>query len=202
MAELVIPPGYGSWSFKFQQTGVSGNPLTTLGFKINSTPWTQTNNDDALTRFGAIVDGLYPSDVSLIGLTTLVGNDGPLFRFVSVDSIPGTRSNTSVTPPNTTYLIKKESGFAGRPYRGRMYLPYVLETDTGDDGVLTGTAQTLLDGVAAALLTDMIDTGTGNVSELDILHAEGPTVPDPTPITSFSAERYVATQRRRLKRTG
>jgi hypothetical protein len=200
MAELIVPPGYGAWSFKFSQIGVTGTPLVTLGFAVDTPPYTQANNDEALIAFGNVAKALYPSDVHIIGLSTLVGNDGPLFRFVTASDIPGTRSNVSITPPNTTYLVKKESGFAGRQYRGRMYFPYVLESDTNDDGSLVGAAQTILNTLATNLLSDMIDPTLINTSELVILHAEAATVPDPTPITAFTGETFVATQRRRLKR--
>lgn len=111
-------------------------------------------------------------------------------------------------PAVVSLLVKKNSAFAGKKNRGRMYIPFaVAEPDVGPDGLIGGavlaTLQThfnslLSDNVAVAiqpvisnktLVTDPV-TGKKYVTAV----TAGPNV------TSFQCETHVATQRRRMPR--
>lgn len=104
---------------------------------------------------------------------------------------------TNATPPNTAFLVRKNTAFGGRAARGRMYLPGVREgsiTDAGQiDGALVSALQADLDSFFGKMDADDLP--------LMLLHAPATTLfDDPLPITSLSLQGYVATQRRRLRR--
>ena len=202
MADLVIPPGFGLWTFYLQHAGISHTALVTMGFSVAAPPYTQANNNAMLTDFAGALTALYDSEVTFSRLTTLIGNDGPPLRFESSGTTVGTRTTQSITPPNTTYLLRKTTGFAGRRFRGRMYLPFVSELGTQQTGQLEASELTILTARAAALATAFVGGGTGS-GGMYLLHSESPlsATPAPTPITSLSAQPFVATQRRRLRRS-
>jgi hypothetical protein len=100
-----------------------------------------------------------------------------------------------------TYLVRKVSQFAGRQYRGRLYLPYVNSVGITQTGQLQPTELTSLTTATAAITSNLVGA-TPNVSDLVILHADplsGP-VPPPTTVSALAATGFVATQRRRLER--
>jgi len=201
MSELVIPPGFGLWTFYMQHAGISHTALVTLGFSVAAPPYTQSNNDASLVAYGTSMAALWDSEVTVTRLTTLIGNDGPALRFESSGAIAGSRTTQSITPPQTTYLIRKTTGFAGRRFRGRMYIPFVAELGTQQTGQLETAELTILTARASALFTALVGGSTGS-GGLYLLHSESSlsATPDPTPITALAAQNFVATQRRRLRR--
>lgn len=96
-------------------------------------------------------------------------------------------------PPQVSVLIQKQSGFAGRANRGRMYVPGVPNGAVGADGDLDGTNLTNFQAAADAFL-NFSESGTGN---LVILH-NNPAL-TPTTVTALSVQALVATQRRRVR---
>lgn len=202
MSELVIPPGFGLWTFHLQHAGISHTALVTMGFSVAAPPYTQANNNTTLTDVAAALAPLYDAEVTFSRLTTLIGNDGPALRFESAGTTTGSRTSQSITPPQTTYLLRKSTAFAGRRFRGRMYLPFVAELGTQQTGQLEASELTILTARAAALSTAFVGGGTGS-GGMYLLHSESPlsATPAPTPITALSAQSFVATQRRRLRRS-
>jgi len=201
MADLVIPPGFGLWTFSLQHAGISHTALVTMGFSVAAPPYTQANNDAAALAFGAAIQPLYDSEVTLTRTVALIGNDGPQIRFESASSIAGTRSSQDITPPQTTYLLRKSTAFAGRRFRGRMYMPFVSELGTSQTGQLTGAELTILSARATAIAAGLVGGATGS-GGLYLLHSESSlsATPAPTAITALTAQAFVATQRRRLRR--
>jgi hypothetical protein len=103
-------------------------------------------------------------------------------------------------PQNTSYLIQKRSGTAGRRNRGRLYLPGVAEGNVDHKGLLTSatvsTINTALSGWLAKFATTI-----GFVDSMVILHSSGiSATPAPTVVNALVVDPVVATQRRRLRR--
>lgn len=190
------------WSFETQHAGIQHTAITTLGFKVATPPYTQAQCTAAGTAWAAAMTLLWDSEVTMARVIANIGNDGPPIRFESGLNLPGTRGTSTVQPPNLTYLIRKTTAYGGRRYRGRMYIPFVSQTDTGttQTGQLTSSGVTLLQARATALLTGLVAAGP-NAAELSLLHAPGKSpTGTPTTITALTADDYVATQRRRLVR--
>lgn len=201
MADLSIPVGYGLWQMYLQHTGLQHTAVVTLGFHVSTPPYTQANNNAALLAWQASLNQLWDAEVAFSRLVALVGNDGPLLRYESLNGGIGSRSSVTVAPPNVTYLLRKTSAFAGRRFRGRMYLPYVNNAGIQQTGALVSTELTLLTARAAALQSNLTVTGTINVDSLALLHASSPLSATPTPtVCTLAADDFVATQRRRLDR--
>lgn len=202
MADLQIPTGYGLWTFELQHAGLQHTSFVTLGFKVLTPPYTQTNTTNALAGFASAMQPLHDNEVTYSRCVALVGNDGPLIRFESTGTTQGSRVTQNIMPPNVSYLIRKATGFSGRRYRGRMFVPFVASGAgvVSQAGQLTSGELTILQARAGGLLTNLVAAGP-NASELSLLHAVGQTsVPSPTPITALNADDFVATQRRRLSR--
>jgi len=100
-------------------------------------------------------------------------------------------------PRQVCGLITKVTPFAGRKFRGRVYVAFPSELSNEDEGKVTGTYKTTL-GVLGQALIDPVtaDPGGGNTNELVpiIWHKESETY---TIITGYLARERWATQRRR-----
>jgi hypothetical protein len=203
MADLVIPPGFGLMQLQLQHATIAHTAVCTFGFSIAAPPYTQSNNDANLAALRVSLLGLYDNEVTFQRLVTLVGNDGPLLRVESAGTGQGTRAAVVITSPNTTYLLKRTTGFAGRRYRGRLYLPFVNTLGITQTGQLSAGELTLLTSAAAALRSNIEGVPAGNVAQYALLHSTSPlsSTPPPTTVTALTAEAFVATQRRRLERS-
>src|SRR6476660_4846863 len=203
MADLVIPPGYGLFQLQLHHATIAHTAVCTFGFQIASPPFTQGQNDTCLADFRSALLSLYDSEVTFARLSTLVGNDGPLMRVESAGTGNGTRASVTIASPSVTYLVKRTTGFAGRRYRGRCYLPFVNAGGVTQTGQLSGAELTLLTSAVAALTTNIVGVPATNVSAWALLHSTSPlsSTPPPTVVTATTAEPIVATQRRRLQRS-
>jgi hypothetical protein len=118
---------------------------------------------------------------------------------------------TSPLPQNCAALVKKQTGFGGRQFTGRMYLPGVLpEGDVDQLGVINATRRGFIQDKVNLLLQVLDDDPPGPVMGLMLLHSnrrdpvtgeEIPnTAPVPTAITGLTVQTVIATQRRRLRK--
>lgn len=96
--------------------------------------------------------------------------------------------------PQASLLVRKNTGRAGRRFRGRMYPPSQVYTATYDrGGTMTGGS---LDAYQAGY-DNFYDSFSAVASEPYLLHNDETA---PTAITSFLVDPRVATQRRRTGR--
>lgn len=199
MAAIVIPPGFAHLTLFLVSTENPHTCAITDGFEVLAPPFTQANTDALFTDLANALHPLYDGAWTLGPLQLLVGNDGPLIRLEHTGTSGGTRSTQVEPPPQVTYLIKKQTGFSGRQFRGRSYWPFGgNQTALSQSGVLTSAENTLLATAAAAWHTALNKTADNTASQV-LLHS---TTTAPTPVTAFTPERIVATQRRRLERVG
>lgn len=182
--------------------GIAHVAVSTMGFKVATPPYTQAQLASALSAWATALQPLHDTEITYSKAVALIGNDGPAIRYEALGSVQGSRGAQILIPPNNTYLMKKTTAFAGRRYRGRVYVPFVSSTDVTQTGQLTGTALTLWAARVAAIFSTLPAAGP-NASELSILHSESPlsALPAPTPIVALLAEGTTATQRRRLERS-
>lgn len=200
MADLVVPTGFGLWTFYMQHTGIQHTAVCTLGFEVATPPYTSTNCANALSAWATNMAALHDSEVVYSRCVALIGNDGPPLRFEAVGTGTGSRSLIPIAPPNVTYLARKVTSFAGRRYRGRMYIPYVSNAGINQTGTLTSAELTILTARLAATVSALVAAGP-NAASLRLLHASSPLSATPTPTACvLQADDFVATQRRRLER--
>lgn len=174
--------------------------LITMAARIQTPPFTQTNANNLHNALASVLAPLYDSEMTFPETTFLVGGDPPL-RFVATGSAAGTRAALNEPSVNVAYLITKATGFAGRRYRGRLYLPAANEAAFTADGRLSAGEITVLQTAATGLFNvlggSVINT---NVDQPVLLHSGAPSTP--TTVTAYQAGSVVATQRRRLVRSG
>lgn len=119
-------------------------------------------------------------------------------------TIGGTGARAPATagdaPYNVAAIITKETGLAGRQYRGRIFLPFLADTDISDQQTINAAPMTALNNLAAALMVPLEiklnGTGILKATARPVLwHKATRTV---TVITTMIARTYIASQRRRM----
>lgn len=196
MAELILPPGYVLIQLQFKHALVARPMLTTFAAEIDTPPFSQGNCNAVISALRAAVAPLYDSEWTIAPGRVTAGGDPPT-AFVTPGTITGSASAAESPPPQVALLISKRTGFVGRRFRGRCYLPCGNEQSINQDGSVSGTYLTTLNNAAIAI-TAALDDVASNLAGQVLLHSDIGV--DPTPVTSFVGGTYVATQRRRLKR--
>lgn len=201
---LIIPPGYLQAVYVLQLDGDGEDMVVTCGHEIDSASGA-TGEDAPNDLFGAFATNILPvsfgAHYTLDSVVCYVGQDGPTTVEIST-ATPDTGIGAATTlPPNSAYLVRKRTDLGGRRGRGRMYLPCVAEGAVDNVGnVSSGTVaaiQTALDEWHEHL-TALVG---GRLYPPVVLHrSEGiGTEPAPTPVTRFTIDSKIATQRRRLR---
>lgn len=192
----IIPVGYAQANFRFTGVPLPTGAEVTLGLDVGlySGGPDDVAEDLEIQWNSAEMFNFYATTVSLSEIAVKFGPESTGPSAARTVTSPGTQPTPP--PPNTCTLITKNTAFGGRAGRGRMYLPTCGEGDISADGLLGSSfvtgRQTDIDnfgaGLALALLTPVV------------LHGAGSPITTPSPITSFTVQNKVATQRRRLRR--
>ncbi len=202
MTDLVIPPGYVNLTYTLTHATIQHAALFSIGGKVEGAPFTQANADSCLAQAVTSLASLWDNEVTFGRVVASVGNDGPLIRYESIGTGVGTATTRTTLPPAVSVVVRKVTGFGGRQYRGRMYLPFPATVDFGQGGQWVSGRQTVWQTAAATFGAALISVAGNNLSELSLLHSPpmvGST-PLPTPITALLATNFCGTQRRRQQR--
>lgn len=194
---MTIPAQFAQINWIFGGTGCPQGAQVTLGVDIQAYAGSPTAL--ATDAVGAWIGSLLveqSTTVELLRADVKFGPDdvGPTGSFSDPSSggFAGTCS-----PPNVSYLIRKNTAAGGRQFRGRMYIPGVAESAVNESGLVLAATVTALQ----AAVEDLAGVLVG-VNAIPVLLHEPPKVgaePPPTLILDYSAENMVATQRRRLR---
>lgn len=196
---VIIPVGYGQAAIHFRCSGASKDSVITLGYN----PTTLDPAEDAESIYSHLTSssagdppyeaGNMSSSWTFKGVScTEMDDTGPLLGEF-FQSLVGT-ATLAVPPVNCTMLISKNSSVGGRKGRGRMFPPVcgIAESAVDPMGVIT-TLEVNAQQDAWDLVYDrMVADDLLPV----ILHSSAGT---PAPITSFTVQSTIATQRRRLR---
>lgn len=205
---LVIPNNYGLATYIWTHIPSGTRPSVTMGFfdnagSANATA-AATNHRSALTGTGAPCAAVSMSTQwRFEGVTCIIRNSsGVLVPGQNLTSITGTlTAPTNAQPVFAPYVVSKTTLFAGRQYRGRMYVPFLQEDENTVDpvGIIGATQQVAEQNKWNAYFT-AVTTGGAYVPYL--LHA-APKVgstPSPTAIQSLFVRGVCGVQRRRRAR--
>lgn len=202
---LIIPPGFGQVAWQWELTGDPERVVVTCGVDLASAGGGfQASCDHARDLMAATFNaGDFSNQYTFRGAILRVGQDGaPPLIFESSITQPGTFTG-AVLPQNCALLVRKLTASAGRRNRGRMYFPPIPMGEGSIDavGTIDSSARTAAQTKFTALRTAMLAGGAIAIPPV-ILHSSevGETVLSPTPVTSFSLDSKIATQRRRLRR--
>lgn len=185
-----IPEGYAVLSLQMALTGDDEPMYCTFGVDIAS-----NDPEDVAAGgsqgWGAAWKALLPSVYSL---TEVVCTTADEIGASSAQAGAGQRS-ISAGPQNVAYLAKKVTSRRGRENQGRFFIPGVNRTGVQDNGFLTSGELSAMQGLVNTFFNELTEGPliTGAV----VLHSNPSTVP--TPVSAFTIDPMVSTQRRRLR---
>lgn len=196
MAEppLVIPDNYGVASAILELTDSGERVTTTFAFH-------NTHLDDAPTN-AALISGKWMDNFTIGSLTdsyTYIGMyviekiGGVLQSAQTSDSLVGTVHDNPPSPA-VSVCVTKQTSYAGKAYRGRMYVPagYLLESEINAAGKISDAQFGSIVTQATGLLADLDTAGV----PMYLLHRSAIA---PTPVNDLLVRQLVRTQRRRQR---
>lgn len=198
MSTFILPPGYTHHTFAIHHASVARRALITFAGKVAAPPFIQSDADSVALEVSEVLKGQADNEVTMGDVVTLVGDDGPPSRYVSITGGSGGGGSGEVCPPNVALLFQKQTGLSGRRYRGRAYWPFVFEAAVSQAGAVAPahiTSWTTTLGLVLALFNGAEGL---NLDGMVLLHSQAPSLP--TPVTSLTISPWAATQRHRMRR--
>lgn len=202
-----LPAFYSLISLHFSGTPLPYGATTTFGYSQVSggeTPTAIATKMLAALRHAsgpfASTNGTYSASVILLDCTVKNGpfDTGPEATVADGGGLSGGAGDA--VPPNTAHLVDKRTSFGGRHYRGRSFIPGMLDVQVDSAGLIPSASVTALNTRWTFVRTQMEVGG----SFLALLHSYDPDLGEsplaPTAITSLAVPARVATQRNRLRR--
>lgn len=198
----VLPVGFGEAAIHYRRTSDPGDYVVTFGFSLPAPATAQEVADSIAVDWNLALPAThFNSGTQLYSANVGIQTEGlGIEQGVSIIGAVGTASG-QMTTQNCAQLVKKVTARSGRRGRGRMFLPYVMEDNVNDIGMLTPTWQTAINTALLNLLGYLAGTSHGAVSTpMHLLHSPGSTsTPLPDLVTSMFIDPLIGTQRRRLR---
>lgn len=200
----LIPLGFADISLQFQSSATPRPAFVTFGVATAETdPMVLGLAVQTATIAASSFMSKMDNGVTLTAVHVSLGTTNPDEPLHAV--FPSTTAGSIVLgspPPNVAVLMHKRTARGGRRGRGRLFVPwYCQATDISEAGIIAATP---LAGIQTAMTTWL---GLLAPNQMVILHSvsapgvDEPTTPGtPNIVTSLTADRLVATQRRRLGR--
>lgn len=196
---MPTPPGYADCSYEYRQTGLTRPAYITFGVDPTDTdPALIAGSLQAAWIATGSLKSITDSSVTMSAVRVSLGTDGTgdLVTVLATNQVGGMASLT--VPPNVAVLVHKSTSRGGRRGRGRMYLPWSVQSTQVDEGGQIVSSQVTIITTALGVWKTQLST---LACPLVLLHGPGKTaLPAPDPVLSMSTDRLVATQRRRLGR--
>lgn len=189
-----IPTGHSQVNLKFNGTGVPTGAEVTFGLDNTGSSLSALAIANLIdTNYVANLMAACNSHVELTGILVKNGpNDvGPFFE-KGVAHVGANTSGDCI--PNSAALVRKSTGLGGRKHRGRMFLPFLGESDMDTGGFVSSS---FLSGLQGAV-DDFYNQLVSDDIPMSLLHADSLTSPDA--VAALTVEAQIATQRRRLRR--
>lgn len=191
----IIPEDYAEASLRFTVPGSGSPAYVVIGLDPAdpSDPAAIAESVfDKFTDTNSVME-LLSNDVVLNLVRVVVGQSGgPDLVGEHVELAVGGDDDDSA-PPQVTFLVQKRTGFVGRAFQGRSYLPGVAEGAVADDGQVASGKQAAM----AVALPNWLNGLIAADNPMVLLHTDA-ALP-PTPVTQLLLDSRVATQRRRLR---
>lgn len=193
---MLIPDGYAQANLRFTGGSAPSGAQIVLGVDVRGT--TDSPSEVAQTLYEAYAIGPLTVSVNTLILAAVDVKFGPTLTGPSGTFTGATTGTLAVTgiQPGTALLVDKNTAAGGRSGRGRVFMPGVTEADVDASGNVGAAYR-------SAAQAQWFEFGTGMTAAgipLVVLHSAGAPITTPTPITSFSVQARVATQRKRLRR--
>jgi hypothetical protein len=195
--ELRIPNGYANVQWIFSLNGSSHQFSFAHGVKyaVDTEPQDLGAMAVACVEDGYDMGNVY-NDWTFDRAHIIQNIGGDKFSLDQFAEDPGTGGAGEFPPPNSSLIVKKITGRAGRQYRGRMYWPLlsIVDADVDDTGIVDPTVL----GVIAGNIENFKEQLELSpfVDSIVLLHTSNET---PTDVVSWGVEALLGTQRRRLR---
>lgn len=193
---MIIPVDFAQINAIHTGSGLPHGAQWTLGVGMDTFVGTPADLAQAFEQW--ILDSnLYDLVSQAVSMTSVLVKFGPNATgpsHLEPANEPGTAALQQT--PAASYLVHKNTADGGHAGRGRLYVPGVPEEDINTDGLLESGRASAVTTAFASILASANGDGCIPV----VLHAEDSPLSTPSPITSFSCDARIATQRRRLRR--
>lgn len=162
---------------------------------------TPASASDIAERFSLIWEArcktLCANEYTIGTTTAYYRQGGSLFVGTSVNAPYVGSLGVGAEPPAVSWLLRKNTGLAGRKFRGRMFAPQPRSDDVDGGGNVLAAQLVNWAAAGALVLSDMADAGIlGWSMAARLLHSDATA---PTAITSITCDPIVGTQRRRQR---
>lgn len=174
---------------------------------VRSAPWNlelmEEVAEQIVTQWNSIMKPLMPTTVSLIliRLTDMSDQEGPVLNFASLLPILGTNVSASL-PNNCSVTITKRTAARGRSRRGRIYQIGLTEASVVANQVsgpaMAGYISFWTSIMALTITADEAIMVVNSTYSNGAPRSEGLA----TPVTNFTSDGFVDSQRRRLPGRG
>lgn len=195
MPELVIPVGFANVHFLFTLSGDAEPMSFAIAADLALPDFDyQDLSDEAYVGFsGGYGAGNFYDQWTFLGTRVEIAAGAVAETIIP---LPGTGGTLGTMVQNSSCLVKKLTGEAGRKFRGRCYVPPIslAEVDVNNVGMIDPTTLATIQTNWDSFISGW--KAGSETNKLWLLHSD-PT--DPTEITSFQVEAQLATQRRRLR---
>lgn len=189
---MELPVGFVYAAIRIDGPSPADPAVVTFGCSDDGTSAPDNLAEAIFHQFADNFDDEVCEDYAFLDCAIKLNRSGPIRDGYFADSQAGLETTNPVAP-QVCVLIKKTTGFAGRAYRGRMYLPGAPVSDFDFSGTLIGASQSAWQSSADDFFNGMAGLGL----DLHLLH-NSPLI-DPTPITNLVVDGRMATQRRRVR---
>jgi hypothetical protein len=194
---MTIPTGYSLVSFTFTCAGTARNVMNTWGVSNGAQTTAAAVNAVVRTQMVTTAGRGYSasflcSPYTLVSQKILSNFGGVLYSDEDVTNVSGTGS--ALPPPvNTAMLVTKQTGIAGRKYRGRVFAPWGLAESVVDAAgiIAAGSVTTQQTGWNSTII-GLTTAGCPAV----LLHGDGST---PTALIGAKVEARCGTIGRRIR---
>lgn len=196
---MFIPVGYAQTALHFTMTGDSNEQVCTLGFASSAAATSATAIDlanDICATWDADMAPITSDEVTLQRVEVLIKTTGDLLvAGTSTAAAKAGESTLDVLPGGVSAVVRKNTGLAGRAYRGRMFHPGLIsDNDVSNGSIITSGRQIEIN----AALEDWLNSLAGTLDEAVLLHTNPALTP--TPIASLTVSRRVGFLGRRRDR--
>lgn len=193
---VIIPPDHFQLTVLFSANEWdSGGGAAVLGFRNDGTDPEETAAGTALDLLLNALMPLTTDTVTCTGARWAATVLGGAF----VRSVQGGLTST-VSTPNTSMLLRKQTPFRGPRGGGRTYWPQMVsETEVDEAGIIGGTRLAAINSALDDFETDLTTAGLAQVVLQGDTGISDPITPPPT-VVEFLCDPKVATQRRRMRR--
>lgn len=192
-----IPAFFSNITWVIQRAGDTDPYTTSLGVSFGPGPFDTAAADSMATSLAvATLPNLSTAD-TLVSIDYDYNDGLGSLTYSSVRNALGTGASASSTmTQNVAALFLKRTALPGRKGRGRMFWPYMSDSDVDAVGNLASTAVTRYTTMITAWRTAI--TSSSHFNDPALFHTTS--TPDATPITAITVSPVAATQRRRLRR--